>query len=208
MKVEEGTQSGQGAHVEPEPWLPSSGDSPEEEAGRSPATGDLPAVAPAADLARSRLGKGWMALCFGVTFLAYAALIPRTLLYSSPPTGDQPYYLMVTISLVQDHDIDLANNFATWDETKFYTLAPHPPGFVGMQAPFPLPPHPAQGLIRPKTEAYDFHLPGLPLLLVPAWVIGSWFQLWWPATIVFMCLLGALVALNVFLLAHEMTGKL
>src|SRR5205823_99197 len=69
-------------------------------------------------------------------------------------------------------------------------------------------PQPAQGSVRPKTEAYDFHLPGLPLLLVPAWVIGSWFQLWWPATIVFMCLIGALVALNVFLLAHEMTGKL
>src|SRR5438105_427379 len=109
MKVEEGKLSEQGpirpdagpvpapaldtgekhlarvAHVEPQPWARSSGDSLETEAARSPVAGGLPAVAQAADLPPSRVGKGWMALCFGVTFMVYAALIPRFILYSSPP---------------------------------------------------------------------------------------------------------------------------
>jgi len=55
---------------------------------------------------------------------------------------------------------------------------------------------------------YDNHVPGLSVLLIPAWVIGGIFSLWWPATIVFMCITGALVALNVFLLAYEQSGRL
>src|SRR5437867_3283446 len=58
----------------------------------------LPDVPPSADLARSGLGWRWPALCFAVTFLAYIAFIPHFILYSSPPTGDQPYYLMDAIS--------------------------------------------------------------------------------------------------------------
>ena len=30
----------------------------------------------------------------------------------TPPTGDQAYYLIETISLVQDRDFDVANNYA------------------------------------------------------------------------------------------------
>jgi hypothetical protein len=44
-------------------------------------------------------------------------------------------------------------------------------------------------------------------VLAPAWLVGSWFSLWWPATIVMMCLIGALVATNVFLLAYEVSGR-
>jgi hypothetical protein len=179
-----------------------------QEAGPAPVVTTLPVTAPAADLPMVKLRKRWIALCFGLTFLVYVALVPNFLKYSSPPTGDQPFYLMVTISLVQDHDIDLANNYAAHDEDKFYSLAPRPEGFVGMGAPYPLPPHPAYTPARPPTEQYNFHLPGMSLMLVPAWVIGGWFSLWWPATVVFMCLIGALVVLNAFMLAYEVTGKI
>jgi hypothetical protein len=81
----------------------------------------------------------WVALCFAATFAVYLVFVPRILLYSSPPTGDQAYYLMDTISLVQDFDVNVANNYAQHDEDKFYSLAPHPPGFVGIAAPYPLP---------------------------------------------------------------------
>jgi hypothetical protein len=165
-----------------------------------------PVVAPAADLACITPARRWPALCFVVTFLLYLLFIPRLLLYSSPPTGDQAFYLMVTMSIIQDGDLNVANNYAQRDEDKFYTGAPHPPGFVGMSAPYPFDPLPADSRARPRTEVYDFRMPGLPVLLVPAWVIGSWFSLWWPATVVFMCLVGALVALNIFLLAYELTG--
>lgn len=148
-----------------------------------------------------------LAFCFGAAFIAYAVAIPRVVLYSSPPTGDQPFYLMDTISLVQDRDLNLRNNYDNRDEDKFYRQAPHPDGFVGISAPYPLPPQLANSVARPDTEQYGFHPPGLGMLLVPAWIVGSWFSLWWPATIVFMCLLGALTALNAFLLAKELTGR-
>src|SRR5438876_4833800 len=96
----------------------------------APAIG-LPPVPASADLARSTAKKVWPALCFSIAFLVYVALIPHFLRYSNPPTGDQPFYLMDTISLVQDGDLNVANNYAHRDEDKFYSLAPHPPDFVG-----------------------------------------------------------------------------
>src|SRR5712692_2866942 len=161
-----------------------------------------------ADLAPSGLSLRWPLLCFATTFVLYVALIPRVLLYSSPPTGDQAYYLIETISLVQDRDFNVANNYAQHDEDKFYSLAPHPPGFVGSAAPYPLPPQLSHATNRPSSEWYGYHLPGLSFVLAPAWIVGSWFSLWWPATIVLMCAIGALVAVNIFLLAFEATGRL
>src|SRR5216683_473770 len=161
-----------------------------------------------ADLAPSGPGLRWPLLCFATTFVLYVALIPRVLLYSSPPTGDQAYYLIETISLVQDGDFNVANNYAQHDEDKFYSLAPHPSGFVGISAPYPLPPQLSRSTARPPTEWYGYHLPGLSFVLAPAWIVGSWFSLWWPATIVLMCAIGALVAVNIFLLAFEATGRL
>ena len=161
-----------------------------------------------ADLPSVAVRKRTIALVFGIAFVLYVSLVPRFVLYASPPTGDQPFYLMDTLSLVQDGDLNLRNNFDQRDEDKFYSRAPHPDGFVGMNAPYPLPAMNAHAVARPASEVYHFHPPGLGALLVPAWVVGSWFSLWWPATIVFMCLIGALVALNGFLLAHAVSGRL
>ncbi|HEX9990619.1 MAG TPA: SMP-30/gluconolactonase/LRE family protein [Chloroflexia bacterium] len=188
-----------------QPWVPGGPDASGEEATpESP----LPAISPACDLAPSRVSKWWLLLCFSITLLVYVSQVPRFLLYSSPPTGDQPFYLMDTLSMVQDGDLELSNNYAATDEDKFYRLAPHPEGFVGMSAPYPLPPQLSLTPARPPNEAYAAHPPGLSVLILPAWVVGSWFQLWWPATVVAMCLMGALLAVNVFLFAHETTGKL
>jgi DNA-binding beta-propeller fold protein YncE len=164
-------------------------------------------VPPGADLARPALPARWVGGVFLLTFLLYVAFVPRIVRYASPPTGDQPFYLLDTISLVQDGDLELSNNYANHDEDKFYTLAPHPPDFVGMSAPYPLPRQLASSVARPPAELYSYHPPGLGVLLVPAWIAGSWFALWWPATVVFMCLVGALIATNIFLLAYETTGQ-
>lgn len=143
-----------------------------------------------------------------LTILVYLSLVPSLLRSSNPPTGDQPFYLMDTISLVQDGDLDVANNYARHDEDAFYSLAPHPRGYTSQSAPYPLPPDLIFSPARPSSEDYSYHPPGLGLLLVPAWIVGSWFHLWWPAAVVFMCLVGALVALNVFLVAFEATADL
>lgn len=160
-----------------------------------------------ADLPRRVIQRRWVVLCFSLTFLIYISFIPQIIKFSSPPTGDQPFYLMDAISLVQDGDLELSNNYANRDEDKFYSLAPHPADFVGMSAPYPLTPQMAISSARPDEEIYGFHPPGLSFLITPAVLIGSWFSLWWPATIVFMCVVGALVATNVFLLAFETTGR-
>jgi hypothetical protein len=167
----------------------------------------LPAVAPGAELSQPALHWGWKALVFVLTLGIYLSFLNKQIQYNSPPTGDQPFYLMVTMSLIQDGDLDIANQFANHDEDKFYAQAPHPPDFVGIPAPYPLPPHNGFANARPPTEQYNFHWPGLSALLIPAWIIGGWFQLWWPATIVFMIIVGSLTALNVFLFAFELTGK-
>ncbi len=190
------------------PWVPGEQPAPEPEIEGQPQDEfSLPQAQPAADLAPGRLKTRWVLLVFGVTFLFYGLFVNRIILYSSPPTGDQAFYLMVTMSIVQDGDFNLANNYANRDENKFYSLAPHPPNFVGMDAPYPLPPHNGFTPARPAGEQYNFHWPGLSLLVAPAWVIGGIFGLWWPATVVFMCIIGALLATNIFLLAHEISGR-
>src|SRR5262245_27128914 len=59
---------------------------------------ELPEVWPTADLSQPATKKRplaiSMALCFTITFLVYIAFIPRFTLFSNPPTGDQPFYLM------------------------------------------------------------------------------------------------------------------
>ncbi len=153
------------------------------------------------------LPSRWIALCFTLTFLIYLAFIPQIIKYSNPPTGDQAFYLMDTISLAQDGDLELSNNYNNLDEDKFYSLAPQPDDYVGISAPYPLTPQMAESSARPPEEIYGFHPPGLGAMLVPAWIIGGWFQLWWPATTIFMCLVGALVSTNIFLLSYEVTGR-
>jgi hypothetical protein len=167
-----------------------------------------PAAPLSGDLSRFRPPFSWTSACFLLTLGIYLAFVPRFLRYCSPPGGDQAWYLMVTDSLVEDGDLDLHNDFDRHDEDKFYALAPHAKGFVGMDAPYPLPKNLAASTARPPGEWYNYHNPGLSFLLVPFWLAGGYFELWWPATIVFMCLVGALVAVNVFLLAYELTGKL
>jgi sugar lactone lactonase YvrE len=163
---------------------------------------------PDASARRLRVPPPFLFLVPALTFAVSVSLIPSLLRTSSPPTGDQPFYLMDTISLVQDGDLDVANNYARHDEDFFYSLAPHPRGFTGQTAPYPLPPHLTLSPARPSSERYSYHAPGLGFLLVPAWIVGSWFHLWWPATVVFMCFLGALVGLNIFLAAFEATADL
>ncbi len=158
------------------------------------------------DLPDLRVRARSLLLLAAFAFLVYLSLIPTLLRTSSPPTGDQPFYLMDAISLVQDGDLDVSNNFANRDEDAFYSRAPRPRGFTGQSAPYPLPPHLIVSPARPPSEWYSYHAPGLGILIVPAWIIGSWFHLWWPATVVFMCLLGSLVAVNIFVLAFQATG--
>lgn len=89
--------------------------------------------------------------------------------------GDEPHYLMVTESLLRDHDVELEQDYAQGRYRAFYrtqpTLAPH-------------------YLVRGRQgEIYSQHALGLSLLVLPAYALGGY-----PAASLFMALLGALLA--------------
>ena len=75
-----------------------------------------------------------------------------------PPNGDEPHYLVIAQSLLLDHDVKVANNYARADYLSYYSgfLGPHlaPPGVDG--------------------ERYSVHAPGLPAFVAPAFALGGY----------------------------------
>lgn len=164
-----------------------------------------------------------------IVWLVLLALLPNILDKLDPVTGDEPFYLVTAISLLHDHDLDETNNYANKDYWEFAPSCqemnrPHwgdvgeipinnvpgilAPGLrndcVGVNLPLDalstLPPHTSQGTIRPGQ--YTKHGIGLSVLIAPAFALGNR-----PLVVVFLAGLAALVAVNVWLLAFETTGR-
>lgn len=72
-------------------------------------------------------------------------------------SGDEPHYLLITHSLLTDGDFDLSNNYARKDYSRFM------PEAVRIEA------HTAPG----TDGKYSFHSPGISLLLIPFYALGS-----------------------------------
>jgi len=85
-------------------------------------------------------------------FLASGILAPLF-----PPTGDEPHYLIITHSLLKDHDLTLGNNYHNRDYNNFY--------------PGKLPTHTRTGK-RDANFQYPTHLFGISLYLVPFYWLG------------------------------------
>jgi hypothetical protein len=100
------------------------------------------------------------------------------------PTGDEPHYLLVSISLIQDGDIDLANNYKNQDYRVYFPdeIDTHISTRSARGGSFPV------GGV------------GLPILLIPFYLIKGRM-----GTIIFSNLIGALLASNLFLLFWERT---
>ncbi|MGK2856582.1 MAG: hypothetical protein ACSLFQ_05190 [Thermoanaerobaculia bacterium] len=86
----------------------------------------------------------------------YLALVPFVL--RAPVDGDEPFYLLVTESIVRDGDVDLRNQFASLAQsaTRRLDLVPQFGDPVG-----------------PAGEQYSRHEPLLSLLLVPGYLLGG-----------------------------------
>jgi hypothetical protein len=113
-------------------------------------------------------------LCFGL----WSAMVVG-------PDADEPHYLVITQSLLRDHDLAIENNHARGDYHEYFggTLGP-------------------DFLRRGLNEViYSIHAPGLPALLVPAYAIAGY-----PGAVVTLCVFGALAALAVFDLAALLAG--
>jgi hypothetical protein len=157
--------------------------------------------------------------------------------YLSPTTGDEPFYLMTAVSIWEDHDINECNNYRERDESRLYPESlvrdrAFEFGWKGWTgAPYPLPPHPAIivpqerrcfGSIIPgfanvivpdigyplpddgtQSELYSKHGLGLSLLVALPYALGGR-----ELVVYFLNFLGALVAVNIYLLARQATGKM
>src|SRR5215212_408314 len=96
----------------------------------------------------------------------------------------------------------------------------YPSDFKGLRMPSPLAAggHSIPAAKRPESEWYSVHGVGVPLVAVPGWVIGK--QLTplltnltvnggggWPGVVLWFNFIGALLAVQVFLLGWETTGS-
>ena len=109
---------------------------------------------------------------FVIAAIGYAVMIPLQL--RTPIDGDEPYYLMMTESLVRDHDLDLANQ---------YREIAHSDAGRPDLVPQPGDPRGRHG------EQYSRHEPFLPILLMPGYALGGL-----PGALAVIALFGALLA--------------
>ncbi len=112
--------------------------------------------------ARPLLGRGGSPrrpspVFFVLPLLAYLALVPWSAARRQPD-GDEPFYLLITHSLVHDRDADLANDYAgaSWRAFMDRPLEPQPGDPVG-----------------PRGQRYSRHNELLPMALAPAYAVGG-----------------------------------
>jgi len=133
-------------------------------------------------------------IAFGVFFLSLAVFsLARSRYVSLAATGtaqalllagDEPAYLMLTHSLVTDGDFNLYNNCLNRDGR--YFGREQSGGHAARKD-------------REKEEVYSIHTPGLAILLAPAYAMGLNGPIApRPAVCLFLNLLGALLAVNVY----------
>ncbi len=112
-----------------------------------------------------------------------AAVVGRSGLF---PGGDEPHYLVMTQSLLQDGDLDIENNHLQRDYRAYYADD--------------LPPHSlARGV---NGGLYSVHPIGLPLLVAPAFALGGY-----KAVVAFLVLLAAAAAALAWLWVRQLTGS-
>ncbi len=109
---------------------------------------------------------------FVIAAIGYALMIPLQL--RTPIDGDEPYYLLMTESLVRDHDLDLTNQYRDLGHSD-----------VGRPDLLPQPGDPR----GPHGEQYSRHEPFLPILMMPGYAAGGL-----PGALAVIALFGALLA--------------
>ncbi len=103
-------------------------------------------------------------------------------------SGDEPHYLLITHSLLQDGDFNLSNNYTNQDYSAYM------PEGVKLDV------H-----LAPGTDGYSMHSPGVSILLLPFYALGTLFS----KSVLFyfvrfgMSVFGALLSLQIFLYARQ-----
>ena len=103
--------------------------------------------------------------------LVYSLVVPQNM--RVPVDGDEPFFLLLTESIVHDRDVDLANQYTTLQQSATRRLDPKP------QYGDPT---------GSNGEQYSRHQPLLPMLMVPGYLIAGL-----PGAIATIVLFGALL---------------
>ncbi|HEY8393620.1 MAG TPA: hypothetical protein VIK92_02325, partial [Thermaerobacter sp.] len=156
--------------------------------GARPASLDprLPGGEPLAVPRPARLWAGAVVL-FAVLVVAYAFSIDIRASRGAAITGDEPFYLLTTQSLLQDGDLDLRQQY---ERESYRVFFDHPDGLWLQSVPA------ADGrLLSP-------HNPGLPVLLIPGFALAGL-----RGAQVELLLLAALTFALTYLLVARVTGE-
>ena len=132
--------------------------------------------------AAGRRPPKWLLLPF---FFALYAFVSYRVQARVGPDGDEPQYLMVTESLIRDHDLVLDQDF---NEERYKAFFPRPLG-------------PDFRIRGPEGQIYSLHAVGLSLLILPAyWAFG------YAGASFFMAFLAALLVRELRRLVGALTG--
>jgi hypothetical protein len=157
----------------------------------------LAAVVFRARTLRMTAGKAWVPLSewlarrgrttvFAVSLVLFLLLGTRSLQVLGLD-GDEPHYLIITQSLLVDHDIRIENNHARGDYRAFFPRDLRPDYLQ-------------RGL---NGQIYSIHAPGLPALMLPGYAVaGRW------GAVATLCLFAAVAAAAIFEAALLVGGAL
>ena len=135
-------------------------------------------------------GKGLLlsaAALFLLMAVAYAFSVDIRATRGASITGDEPFYLLTTQSLLSDGDFDLRNQYEARSYESFFD---HPDGLWQQSVPLP-----DGRLLSP-------HNPGLSALLIPGFALGGLTG----AQVQLLLMAAATMSLT-FMLADRLTGQ-
>jgi hypothetical protein len=137
---------------------------------------------------------------FIVSFLVYQLAAFILVAQGTSFSGDEPYYLMTTHSLLRDADINLANNYAQQDYFAFYSKKDNPRLKLGIYGRYGR---------KGKDHIYPINLPGISFLILPFYWLSRFFSGRWLTFIIkgSLAVWGSLVGLQLYLYLRDAWHK-
>jgi hypothetical protein len=104
------------------------------------------------------VGKNWKLHFFLLTFFIYLLLASGFITQVGHLSGDEPHYLVLTHSILKDHDLEVSNNYSQKDYFPYYSSELEPSAHRGKKS---------------GSELYSNHPPGFSLYLLPFYYLGK-----------------------------------
>jgi hypothetical protein len=141
-----------------------------------------------------------LAILFVVSFVIYQLAAFILVAKGTSFSGDEPYYLMTTHSLLRDRDINLANNYAQQDYFAFYSKKDNPRLELGIYGRYGR---------KGKRYIYPINLPGISVLMLPFYWLSRFFSGRWLTFIIkgSLAVWGSLLGLQLYLYLKDAWNK-